>query len=94
MTLKGGWPPTGFGLGLKARREKLKLSQQEIAVRAGCHWSTVAKLEQGRQEPALPLALALADAVGVALADLLSPPAARGQAADGRSRKAVKRKGA
>ena len=35
----------------------------ELAEKAGCNKFTVAKLEQGRQEPARPLVLALADTI-------------------------------
>jgi transcriptional regulator with XRE-family HTH domain len=60
-----GWPPTGFGARLKALREAAGLSQPQLAERAGCNKFTVAKMEQGRQEPAWPLVLALAGALGV-----------------------------
>ncbi len=41
------------------------LSQPELAEKAGCNKFTIAKLEQGRQEPAWPLVLALCDALSV-----------------------------
>jgi DNA-binding XRE family transcriptional regulator len=41
------------------------LSQLALAERAGCNQFTVAKLERGQQEPAWPLVLALANALGV-----------------------------
>jgi transcriptional regulator with XRE-family HTH domain len=61
----GGWPPTGFGARLRALREQAGLTQGVLAERAGCNPFTVAKLEGGRQEPAWPLVLALARALGV-----------------------------
>jgi putative transcriptional regulator len=61
----GGWPPTGFGGRLRALREQAGLTQRELADRAGCNQFTVAKLEGGFQEPAWPLVLALARALGV-----------------------------
>jgi transcriptional regulator with XRE-family HTH domain len=61
----GGWPPSGFGGRLRTLREGAGLSQQGLAESAGCHWMTVAKLERGAQEPAWPLVLALAKALGV-----------------------------
>jgi DNA-binding XRE family transcriptional regulator len=65
MSKIGGWPPTGFGVRLRALREQAGLTQGALAERAGCNPFTVAKLEGGRQEPAWPLVLALARALGV-----------------------------
>lgn len=59
------WPPSGFGPCLRREREKAGMSREQLAAMAGCAFSTVAKLEGGHQEPAWPLALALARALGV-----------------------------
>src|SRR5262245_23846559 len=64
MSKIGGWPPTGFGSRLRGLREQAGLSQRELADKAGCNQFTVAKLERGAQEPAWPLVLALARALG------------------------------
>ena len=66
---QGGWPKTGYGARLRALREAAGVTQAGLAERAGCALNTVAKLEQGRQEPAWPLALAIADALGVAIGE-------------------------
>ncbi len=65
MTKRGGWPSTGFGERLREFRSAAGLSQRELAERAGCNLFTVAKLERGSQEPAWPLVLALAGALGI-----------------------------
>jgi DNA-binding XRE family transcriptional regulator len=65
MSKHGGWDATGFGGKLKQVREQAGLSQQELAERTGCNKFTVAKLEQGKQEPAWPLVLAFCRALGV-----------------------------
>src|SRR5436305_12191091 len=65
MTRRGGWPPSGFGERLRRVREQAGLSQRELAEKAGCNPFTVAKAERGEQEPAWPLVLALARALGV-----------------------------
>jgi transcriptional regulator with XRE-family HTH domain len=65
MTKRGGWPDSGFGERLKSVRESSGLSQAQLAERAGCHTFTISKLERGEQEPAWPLVLALAKALGV-----------------------------
>jgi transcriptional regulator with XRE-family HTH domain len=57
--------PTGFGGKLKELRQSAGLTQQQLAQRAGFHGFTVAKLEQGLQEPSWPTVLALAGALGV-----------------------------
>jgi transcriptional regulator with XRE-family HTH domain len=67
----GGWPPTGFGRRLQVLREAAGLSQQELAAAAGCHLMTISKLERGVQEPAWPLVLALARALGVACTEFI-----------------------
>jgi transcriptional regulator with XRE-family HTH domain len=50
---------------LKRLREARGLTQQELGWQSGCHAMTIAKLERGVQEPAWPLVLALAKALGV-----------------------------
>jgi transcriptional regulator with XRE-family HTH domain len=55
--------PTGFGGRLKALREAAGLTQSQLGERAGFHGLTVAKLEQGLQEPTWPTVLALAGAL-------------------------------
>jgi DNA-binding XRE family transcriptional regulator len=65
MSKIGGWESTGFGPRLKALREAAGLSQLDLAVKAGCHKITLSKLEQGKQEPAWPLVLAICKALGV-----------------------------
>ena len=60
-----GWPPSGFGPRLRELREGKGLSQGQLAQVAGCNVFTVSKTERGTQEPAWPLVLALARALGV-----------------------------
>jgi transcriptional regulator with XRE-family HTH domain len=59
--------PTGFAGQLKRLREAAGLTQQQLAERAGFHGFTIAKLEQGVQEPTWPTVLALAHALSVAV---------------------------
>jgi transcriptional regulator with XRE-family HTH domain len=72
MSKWGGWPASGFGGRLKRLREAAGLTQEQLAERAGCNQFTVAKLEGGRQEPAWPLVLQLADALGVSTEEFRS----------------------
>jgi transcriptional regulator with XRE-family HTH domain len=66
MPRHGKWPYTGFGERLRALREEAGLTQVQLGEAAGCHPITVAKMEAGAQEPAWPMVLALAKALGVA----------------------------
>jgi transcriptional regulator with XRE-family HTH domain len=65
MTRQGGWPGTGFGRRLREVREAKGLSQQQLADLVGLHVMSVSKLERGVQEPAWPLVVSIADALGV-----------------------------
>jgi len=59
------WAPSGFGGRLQQLREQAGLTQAELAERAECFSLTISKLERGIQEPAWPLVVALAKALGV-----------------------------
>jgi DNA-binding XRE family transcriptional regulator len=75
-------PPTGFGEQLRSVRERLGVSRDRLAALVGTTGQTIYRLEDGKHEPALPLALALARALGVTLVELVpgsdtvTPPAA------------------
>lgn len=84
MTKRGGWPASGFGGRLRTLREGAGLSQQQLADQAGCHRFTVAKLERAEQEPAWPLVLALAEALGVTCEAFTAKPVDRPAADSGR----------
>lgn len=86
MTKLGGWESSGFGVRLRLLREATGLYQGQLAERAGTTQSTVAKLEAGTQEPAWPLVVALAEALGATPNDFLPrngdqapPPPKRGR---------------
>ena len=63
--------PTGFACRLKTLREAAGLTQAQLADRTGYYRFTLAKLEQGVQEPTWPTVLALAAALGVKITDFL-----------------------
>jgi len=91
MTKRGGWPPTGFGARLRDLRTEAGLSQRELAKQAGCNVFTVAKLERGIQEPAWPLVLALAKALGVSTDEFASSEPEDNRERKGESRAKGKR---
>jgi transcriptional regulator with XRE-family HTH domain len=59
---------TDFGEKLKAAREAARLTQDQLAERAGIYIHVVSKLERGAREPTWPTALKLAKALGVSVA--------------------------
>jgi transcriptional regulator with XRE-family HTH domain len=62
-----------LGSRIKQLRAHLKLSQEELADRAGMHWSYLSDLERGRQTPTLDMVNRLARALGVTLSDFFAP---------------------
>jgi transcriptional regulator with XRE-family HTH domain len=81
LTTQGGWAASGFGARLRVLRERAGLSQAKLAKAAGCYHGTIAKMEQGLQEPAWPLVLAICDALGVSC-DEFRPDRADASAAE------------
>jgi transcriptional regulator with XRE-family HTH domain len=87
MPRQGGWPPTGFAARLKAERQRAGLSQRELAERVGCHIMTISEMERGIGEPAWPLVLACARALGVSCAAFETEAPEEPAAPRGRPRK-------
>jgi transcriptional regulator with XRE-family HTH domain len=65
MAGRGNLSASDFGAQLRRRRDEKGLTQQELAEATGIHANTIARLERGVHEPAWPLVLALAKALGV-----------------------------
>ena len=61
----------GFASRLKTLREAAGLTQTALAELAGTHFTTVAKVEADGRAPSLRLAVALAEALGVTVNDLV-----------------------
>ncbi len=59
------------GAVLKKAREKRKLTQAELATKAGVHEMTISRLERGDRQPSMDLLQRLARALKVKIADLL-----------------------
>ena len=60
-----------FGACIKEQRKLKAVTQQELALAAGLGRPTVASIEKGRQAVSLAQAAAIANALGMELADLL-----------------------
>jgi transcriptional regulator with XRE-family HTH domain len=84
-------PEETFGARLKRPRERAGLSQEQLALRAGLNRYSVIKWERDEHEPMWSSVLALARALGCAVADFdgtKAPPADVRPARKGRPRKA------
>lgn len=60
-----------FGQRLRAKRDVLGVSQEELADRSGLHRTYVSQLERGLKSPSLNTLYALASALKVDVADLV-----------------------
>lgn len=66
-----------FGERVKELRQARKLSQEELAFKTGVHRTYLGGIERGERNPSLRNIAAIAEALGVTLAELFS---FRGQA--------------
>ena len=62
--------PELFGAAVRRRRERLGLSQEEFAVRAGVHRTYVSAIELGKVQVGIGIAFQLAEALGVPLSTM------------------------
>jgi transcriptional regulator with XRE-family HTH domain len=60
-----------LGKRVRELREQRGLSQEQLAERAGLHWTYVSGIERGRRNPGLNTLGALAKALGVTLWEFL-----------------------
>ena len=54
-----------FGLAIRQQREKQRLSQEELAERAGLHVTYLSGVETGKRNPTWTVIVALAEALDV-----------------------------
>lgn len=62
-----------FGAKLRFAREKLQLSQEALAEKAGLHRTYIGQVERGERNISVDSMERLADAVGAQLWDMLRP---------------------
>jgi transcriptional regulator with XRE-family HTH domain len=62
---------TDFGNRLREARERLELTQEDVAGRSGVHATEVSRIEAGKRDPQLSTVLRLAKAVEVRPGQLL-----------------------
>lgn len=75
---------------IKSRRGSIKISQEELAHRAGVHRSFVARLELAETQPSLAVLFRLADGLEVDIVELMQAVALRYRREVGRSRRAAR----
>jgi transcriptional regulator with XRE-family HTH domain len=61
-----------FGQRVRQLRLERALTQEQLAERAGMHWTYISGVERGRRNPSLNVLGQLAGALGLSLADLLT----------------------
>lgn len=62
--------PELFGAAVRRRRERLKLSQEDFADKAGIHRTYVSSIELGKVQISIVIAHKLAEALGVPVSKL------------------------
>jgi transcriptional regulator with XRE-family HTH domain len=66
-----------MGQVIRQRRSSLGLSQGQLATKAGVDARQIRRYESGEQQPVLSVAVAIADALGIPLAELAGQPSRR-----------------
>src|SRR5882672_11142045 len=62
-----------FGTAVRSRRKRLKISQEELAGRAGLHRTYIADIERGARNLSLANIEKLAKALGISIPTLFTP---------------------
>ena len=62
---------TGFGVNVRARREEMGISQEELAFRSKVHRTAITHLERGTRASTLVTVEKIAKALGVQPGDLM-----------------------
>ncbi|WP_396616105.1 helix-turn-helix domain-containing protein [Lysobacter soli] len=71
--MKGPDPLTVFGDAVRQARQRLGVSQEEMAAILGMHRTQLGHIEQGRKDCRLSTVMRLADALQLPLSSLLKP---------------------
>ena len=57
---------------IRAERQAQNLTLEELAQKAGVHWTTLGKIERGQQLPSIALLAVLSEALGIGCGQLVS----------------------
>jgi transcriptional regulator with XRE-family HTH domain len=82
-----------LGRRIRELRERLDISQEQLAERAGLHWTYISGIERGVRDPGLNVLAKLSRALKVSMADLVVDlrPNVRHKARKGRPAKRERR---
>ena len=61
-----------FGRAVRDARQKLRISQEELAARCDLHRNAIGLIERGERTPSLDTILAIADGLGISGSRLVS----------------------
>jgi transcriptional regulator with XRE-family HTH domain len=61
-----------LGARIRELRNRLEISQEELASRAGMHWTYLSDLERGKQTPSLDILNRVARALDITLAEFFA----------------------
>lgn len=67
-----------LGAAIAARRQELKLSQEELAMRADVHRSYISEIERGQRNFTIKILAAIAECLDVSMAGLLQQASVEG----------------
>jgi transcriptional regulator with XRE-family HTH domain len=62
----------GLGRAIRATRDEQQVSQEELGFRSGVHRNYIGGIERAERQPSVTALARLAEALGVALSDLLA----------------------
>lgn len=63
-------PKTGLGRAVREIREREKLTQEELAFRAGLHPTWISAIERGRRDPRWSTIQQIADGLGTSVVEI------------------------
>ncbi len=72
MTLVNKTPEILLGAAIRSRREKLGLSQEELALECGLHRTYISQIERGQKSPTLRVLILVAKALKIETSELVS----------------------
>lgn len=68
--MEKGW--TELGITIRKHRNASKLTQEQLAERAGSHWTYVSEIENGHRNPSINLLRRIAAGLGVPLSQIIA----------------------
>lgn len=68
--MEKGW--TELGIIIRKHRKANRLTQEQLAERAGSHWTYISEIENGHRNPSINLLRRIADGLGMPLAEVIS----------------------